>query len=171
MPENSVTIRAAQPSDAAAIAEVHLIAHRETYGPIFGAGYDAPDLLARRQQWQDWLATEDAVFVAERRAANGVVGFIHASEAHLTSLYILAAEQGRGLGRALLAHLLAALRAQGHRDASFHVLPDNQRAIAFYERLGARRLGLAVDGADGKMQEDLLFSIATDAISLCEISL
>ncbi len=173
----TILIRAARPADAAAIARAHLVSHRETYGPIFDAGYDAPDLAARCRQWQDWLAGGPSAFVAAigsaadepaAEDAEDIVGFVHAETAHLTSLYVLRAYQQRGLGRRLLARLLTDLHRRGHGEARFHVLPANRAAAEFYERMGARWIGHEVDGADGKMHEDLLYVIATDALRAAE---
>lgn len=54
-------------------------------------------------------------------------------------LYVKPAWRGRGLGKALLAHLAA--RAQGAQGfLEWQVLDRNVSAIAFYESLGAHRV-------------------------------
>jgi GNAT superfamily N-acetyltransferase len=57
---------------------------------------------------------------------------------YLEDLFVLPDHRGRGVGRALLAHLaqLALQRSCGRLEWS--VLNWNQEAIQFYERLGAR---------------------------------
>jgi GNAT superfamily N-acetyltransferase len=52
---------------------------------------------------------------------------------------LLPEAQGRGLGRALMADLMAALAAAGARGVHLGVDPRNRSAIAFYEHLGFRR--------------------------------
>jgi ribosomal protein S18 acetylase RimI-like enzyme len=42
------------------------------------------------------------------------------------------------VGRTLLEEALAELRRQGYGDMILWVLPENRRAIAFYERFGFR---------------------------------
>jgi ribosomal protein S18 acetylase RimI-like enzyme len=53
---------------------------------------------------------------------------------------LLPVAQGRGHGRALLEHLLAALAAAGSPGVHLGVSPDNRNAIAFYRRLGFREV-------------------------------
>jgi ribosomal protein S18 acetylase RimI-like enzyme len=48
--------------------------------------------------------------------------------------------QGRGLGRRMMDVLIAALRARGSRGVHLFVSRDNERAIAFYRRLGLTQL-------------------------------
>jgi len=83
-----------------------------------------------------WLG-QDAVGVAvwfwtykSFRAARGLF---------VEDLYVKPACRGRGLGKALLAHLAARARAvQGFLE--WQVLDRNTPAIAFYESLGAHRV-------------------------------
>ena len=71
-----------------------------------------------------------------------------ASNAHVGLLAWLAvtpAAQGKGVGRALSEHVLAAARARGFRKVALNVLARNTRAVALYESLGfvveGRRVG------------------------------
>ncbi len=52
-----------------------------------------------------------------------------------------AAHQGRGIGRAMLVHLLDAARTTGAESALLEVRVDNDAAIHLYEALGFTRLG------------------------------
>lgn len=56
--------------------------------------------------------------------------------AELTSLYVLPAYQGRGIGSALLRHELAALAVRGIEFLLASVLRENHPARRFYERHG-----------------------------------
>ena len=67
-------------------------------------------------------------------------------------------QRGRGLGRALVAHLLDEARRQGYREAVCETCDDWEDAIALYRRCGftevARRDGdihfhLSLDGKEG----------------------
>jgi GNAT superfamily N-acetyltransferase len=56
---------------------------------------------------------------------------------YLEDLYVQPAHRGRGLGRALLAHLAAVAIGRGCGRFEWSVLDWNGDAIAFYEKLGA----------------------------------
>jgi GNAT superfamily N-acetyltransferase len=57
---------------------------------------------------------------------------------YLEDLFVLAEHRGRGVGRALLAHLAHLAVERGCGRLEWAVLNWNQEAIRFYERLGAR---------------------------------
>ncbi len=83
----------------------------------------------------------DASFVAE--SAGGVVGALLASQlsrtnGHICQVSVLPEMHGLGLGHALMAACLRALRQQGLATASLSVTVDNQRAYRLYESLGFR---------------------------------
>jgi ribosomal protein S18 acetylase RimI-like enzyme len=59
-----------------------------------------------------------------------------AMTAEIGALYVDPAHWGEGVGTALLEATLAELRRQDYRAAILWVLPENHRAIAFYERFG-----------------------------------
>jgi ribosomal protein S18 acetylase RimI-like enzyme len=82
----------------------------------------------------------------------------------ITTLYLRATWQRRGIGRALLQRLLEDLEGRGFEKATFAVLAVNVRAIAFYESQGARQTGVvAVEEPDlpGISYEDRLYEIPT----------
>lgn len=81
-----------------------------------------------------WLLHEDAaglaaVALCERR--DDGVGFVD-------YLAVAARARGQGLGRALLLHALAALRAQGLTAGELFVQADNANATRLYESIGMR---------------------------------
>lgn len=57
---------------------------------------------------------------------------------YLEDLYVSPAARGRGMGRALLAHLAALARARGCGRLEWWVLDWNESAIRFYRSLGAQ---------------------------------
>ena len=158
-----IEIRPATPDDAEAIAEVHLQSHVETYPPLVGAeSYWPSSREARLRQWEQALGGHGIAFVA--LGDGRVVGFIHALGDRITTLYLLAAWQRRGIGRALLRRLLAGLAGRGIRTASFAVLAVNARALSFYESQDARQTGVVTveePGLPGLSYQDRLYEIPT----------
>lgn len=73
----------------------------------------------------------------------GVAGFVSwdAATGEIDRLYTHPRAWGAGAGRALLEAALDALRAAGCRRAWLNTEERNERAVAFYERLGWRRDG------------------------------
>lgn len=58
----------------------------------------------------------------------------------LEDLFVLPAQRGKGLGRALLTHLAGIARERGCGRFEWSVLDWNTPAIGFYERMGATLL-------------------------------
>jgi ribosomal protein S18 acetylase RimI-like enzyme len=160
VPPQNVEIRRAGPADAPAIAEVHLHSHRETYVALIGEkDYWPSDLAERLSQWQALLAGEGLVFVASE--GDQIVGFVHALGSRITTLYILASHQRRGIGRALMSRLCRALAGRGIATASLAVLAVNTPAIAFYRSLGARQSGTITIEEGPLRYDDRVFEIDT----------
>ena len=57
-----------------------------------------------------------------------------------TSVYVAATARGRGVGKALLAHLIELARERGCGRMEWAALEWNEPAIKFYEALGAEQL-------------------------------
>jgi phosphinothricin acetyltransferase len=58
------------------------------------------------------------------------------------SVYVDPAVQGRGVGRALLAALIASTEAAGVWTIQSAVFPENAASMALHERAGFRRVGV-----------------------------
>jgi N6-L-threonylcarbamoyladenine synthase len=133
----SPAVRAAAAADAEAVAA---LARRE-----FAAGWS-------RDAYAAEVPRADSVFlVADDGALRGyALARLFDAEARL--LDFAAAEDGRGVGRALWTALAAAARARGARTLTLEVSARNARALAFYARAGARVVGRRPkfynDGAD-----------------------
>lgn len=132
------TIRHAVADDAAALLELACALTTE-------AGGGAPDVRMTAEQLARDLDNGAANgLVAERDGA--IVGFATYSFMHfslsgvhvyLDDLYVRPTERGGGLGRRLMAELAGRARARGCAGMTWFVEHENQRAIRFYERLGA----------------------------------
>jgi ribosomal protein S18 acetylase RimI-like enzyme len=160
-----IAYRRAGPEDAAAIAEIHEQSHRDTYVPLVGLEhYDGIGYAARLARWTEALKGEGIAFVA--LDGGQVVGFAHALDERITTLYILRAWHHRAIGRSLLRLILQELAQRGVAKVCFEVLALNAQAIAFYEAQGARRVGRREgDPAKGGFA-DILFEIDTKAAEM-----
>jgi len=160
----NIEIRHAGAADAAAIAEVHLRSHRETYVALVGEkNYWPADPMERLHQWQGLLAGEGVVFVAVEKG--DIVGIAHSLGARITTLYVLASHHRCGIGRALMKQLCRTLAGRGVATASLAVLTVNSPAIAFYKSLGAKEAGTITIEEGPLRYEDRLFEIDTAALT------
>lgn len=119
-----------------------------------------------RAQFRRHLESDSAqVLIASahhRRFLGAAVVFFRRGSG-LARLYSLAGHldgRGLGIGSALAAAVEVAARARHCHALRLEVRGDNDRAIALYERLGYRRIGLLPryyeDGADGWRYEKVL---------------
>jgi len=139
--------RPALAADAAAIASVHVDSWRETYPGMLPDRYlGAMDVSDYEDRWLRTIQDpyhRSAVFVVEELGR--VVGFASCGRerdgdaryaGELYAIYLLAAAQGRGLGRALVEAVVGALAIRGMTSMVVWVLRDNTAARGFYERMG-----------------------------------
>ena len=129
--------------DAAGLAEVFIAAWQDAYQGVV----DAKILESLEHETiAGWLgedvASSGTTVVAE--APDGsIVGFIRFGEdpegsenGYVHSLYVHPRAGGRGTGRRLLEHALAALEAAGHPTVTLWVFEANERARRFYAAAG-----------------------------------
>jgi GNAT superfamily N-acetyltransferase len=109
--------------------------HRRTvvvaYAGIFPPDAPVPTVEELAADWQvdhrrAWVAVDDGV----------VVGTVAVSDGDLRRLLVDTSRWGEGIGRRLHDVAVRALAQAGRRVARLWVLEDNDRARAFYERLG-----------------------------------
>src|SRR5690606_1446519 len=88
------------------------------------------------------LALHDAlpIFEADRQVGHGVIDLI-LDEAHLLNITVAPECQGRGLGLALLTHLMNRSRVRGGRECCLEVRASNHSAYRLYERYGFNEIG------------------------------
>ncbi len=153
-------IRPVNAGEALAVARVHTQADAETYRPIFGARFLAVSIETSLARWDAALTVGDVFLAAEDEGA--IVGLSHAHGDWMSALYLLAAHQRRGVGARLMAALCEAVRARGVAEIRFQCVAANENAIAFYEAMGARRIGRKSEGEGDDAWEEVLFALATD---------
>jgi len=142
-----IRIRAAEPSDAAALCRLAEEVGHEPGGWLLttemwrSVGDERRYLRAVRRH------VDAAVFVAED--GGEVVGRLsvqrdqHPASRHVADLGLMVAASHRrqGIGRALLERAVAWARGAGVRKLELHVFPWNEAALALYESVGFVREG------------------------------
>ncbi len=145
-----VAFRRAGLDDVRRVAEIHVAAWKAAYtGLIDQAALDERTVEKRIVQWNEvfsgWQWSEHVTYVAE---VDGVIqGFARAGPSddldvdrattlNVFALYLDPGERGKGLGTALLDHVLEEAKAAGYRLATLYVLVENDAARRFYEKRG-----------------------------------
>ena len=139
-------IRKARLADAQGIANVHVDTWRTTYEGIIPTEFlNKLDYSERKNRWENKMRTENVVFVVENEEGQ-IIGFADTSRREnnlelnsidLTSLYLLEAYQGRGIGKLLMKTLFEHYKNQSYDKVYVDVLADNNTRY-FYEYLGAK---------------------------------
>lgn len=138
-----LTIRPAEPRDAALLAELvrelaeyEKLAHEAaaTAGDFLRDGFGPrPRFEAAVAEW-DGAAAGFALWFYNYSTFAGRHGL------YLEDLFVRPAFRGKGIGKGLLVHLARLAAAQGCARYQWQVLDWNTPSIRFYEALGARRL-------------------------------
>jgi GNAT superfamily N-acetyltransferase len=140
-------IRAARPEDAVRLTEIAFNAKRHWRYP---------------EKWMDsWrnLLTVSPKFIATHETFLAIVddqpvGFYALGQKggriDLVHLWVLPEWMGRGIGRSLFCHALERVKALGFRELEIEFDPN---AEGFYQRLGARRVGMNIYMVDRQKRE------------------
>lgn len=147
-----LSLRRATESDAAGLAAVHVASWRETYAGIMpDAMLAGLSVEARAETWRRILgdpsvAGGTGVYIVEDQGR--IVGFGSCGEqrdryladlgfdGEISAIYVLQSHQGRGVGRAVVREMAAALQRRAHEAVTLWVLRENAIARGFYEHLG-----------------------------------
>jgi len=153
-PAARATIRPALPGDAAALAQVHVAAWQVAYRGIMPDRLlDSLSVPNTQARWQQKLAQQEQLTLVCQLdtdpAGTGrgeVVGFAGLGPSRdddtgeetgeVYAIYLHPDQWGQGLGHALWAQAVEALRAGGYRALTVWVLEANGRARGFYEHMG-----------------------------------
>jgi GNAT superfamily N-acetyltransferase len=160
----AAVIRAAEPADAPAIARVHIASWQSAYRGLLPDAYLdglSATLPERTARWEGMLwhpASPDNLTVLAELPGPGLVGFAKAGaerrgrpdfDCELHAIYLLAAHQRAGLGRALFTRCCDHLRGLGRRRMIAWMLRGNP-AGDFYAALGGEPMrGLEEPGNYG----------------------
>ncbi len=148
MTGQNISIRPATPADADALGLVHATTWRETYHGMVSEEF--LDNLTPEKSAGYWrrvfarMRPESLVFalLLDRKIIGYTSGgpardAIPEVDGEIYTLYLLPEHQGNGLGRFMMEHLLAELRATGLQTFGVWVLEENPTR-AFYKRMGGR---------------------------------
>lgn len=144
-----VKFRGAEPADAAAIAEVHVLAWQATYrGMIPDAHLDALSVAKGADNWRQLLADFDpprsgALVALDDAQLLGFASFCATRDldaaldvGEISAIYVRPDHWRRGIGRTLLQLAVDSLDEAGCSSATLWVLDSNTRAREFYETAG-----------------------------------
>jgi ribosomal protein S18 acetylase RimI-like enzyme len=163
-----ITIRNAQLADAQSIAEVHDAAWRDAYRGII-PGRELERMIARRgpRWWEAAIQRGSRIVVLEfDEAVEGYASYgpnrvpALPYQGEIYEIYLAPEFQGLGFGRGLFKAARADLADHGYTTALVWALADNERAVAFYRKLGGRLLREAHErfGAESRKRLALGFS-------------
>ena len=124
-----------RPMAAADLDQVHENETRSYAFPWTRAVFS--DCLKSRHEC--WVAIRDRELVG-----HGVLS-IGANEGHLLNVCVRRDQQGQGLGRQMVVHMLDRAEQRGATVVYLEVRPSNRIAAALYASLGFREIGLRKD--------------------------
>jgi RimJ/RimL family protein N-acetyltransferase len=141
-------IRRAEPRDAAPLVHLAEAVGSEEEGWLIADGGWRSVSDERRYLKAIRRHAHAAVLVAEEDGQ--IVGRLsigrdtHPASEHVADVGLMVARgyRRRGIGRALMEAAEAWARSVGVRKIELHVFPHNQAALALYEQLGYRRVGV-----------------------------
>jgi ribosomal protein S18 acetylase RimI-like enzyme len=130
-----IELRAALPDEVDTLLAIQREAAVGAYAHIYPPErYPFPD-DAVREVWAEALSDPEVeVYVAE--VDGEPAGAVSVGRGFLSTLYVLPAHQGRGVGSALHDLALDRLRALGSEEARLWTLEGNDAGRKFYERRG-----------------------------------
>lgn len=151
-----IAIRKCRPGDEGALALVGQASFLETFAGMI----DGQDVLGhcRREhaveKYRAWLDDgRTAIWLAEAEPGAAPVGYlvltapdlpraeVRPGDLEVKRVYLLHRFQGAGIGRRLMEEARRHAAAQGAERLLLGVYSGNAAAIAFYERLGYRKIG------------------------------
>ncbi|RIV19798.1 GNAT family N-acetyltransferase [Fibrisoma montanum] len=154
-----MNIRLAEPTDASRLTDLAVQTMREAFGPPYNPAELVEEYIAQaitlpiiEQELRDPKAT---FLLAE--SGSELIGYAklrrhtpprqmprphrQGSPLEIQRIYLLRAHVGQGRGQALMQHCLNLARSQACGAVWLGVWEHNERALAFYKKIGFERFG------------------------------
>jgi ribosomal protein S18 acetylase RimI-like enzyme len=179
--ERKITISVASEKDAIRLSSLAADLFHQAYAGSMPAGalksYIAED-FGINQQRAELLDPNITTFLVE--IENEWVGYAQlrlkpipvaidiAITAELWRIYVDRSCHGLGVGRELLCRVGEIAREMSHDKIWLGVWEENQKAIAFYKKLGFSEVGQKVFHLGGEVQNDLVYVGSTSAFQIPE---
>jgi RimJ/RimL family protein N-acetyltransferase len=144
----TLAIRPADPRDAARLVELAAEVGAEEEGWLIADGEWRS--AADERRYLKTIRRHDYAAVLVAEVDGEIVGRLsiardpHPASEHVADLGVMVARdhRGRGIGRALMESAEGWARRAGVLKIELHVFPHNEVALALYDHLGYRRVGL-----------------------------
>lgn len=124
-----------------------------------------PDALTKLRTRTDFVRRLSEMrddTIVDRDAQGSIAGFCVVRGNEIYQLFTAQHARGSGAAQRLIAAGEARIKAAGHTSATLDVIPQNTRAIRFYEKSGWRRdrIGIdTVDTSEGPFELEVLFMV------------
>lgn len=144
----SVVIRAANPSDALAVAELGYSAWEKTILPLFR---DRQGLREAERQRIETYTRECVSRIIVADYDGELIGWCSRASGrpYIPYLFVAPFAQGRRVGSTLLRRMESLLELSGFDHVSLETPADHVQAVRFYEHQGYRILAMKPDGNPG----------------------
>jgi ribosomal protein S18 acetylase RimI-like enzyme len=127
-----VTLRAARPEDAEAIAEIWQLGWQDGH-----LGFVPQELVEARTEASFRKRASERIPDTTVATIDGTVaGFAMVVDDEVEQVYVSSAYRGSGVAKILIGEAERQVKANGHSKAWLAVVAGNARARAFYERAG-----------------------------------
>jgi len=169
----SITVRQALSGDQHALALVGAATFLESYAGVVDGGAIIRHCAERHtpEVYAKALETPGhALWLAEMAPGAAPVGYLHLTspdlpvetrpdDLEIKRIYVLASLHRSGLGRRFLAEAVAHARAEGCARLLLGVYKNNDRALAFYERMGFETVGTRQFDVGGRVYDDWVLAL------------
>lgn len=176
---SSITIRRCQPGDEAALALVGQAAFLEAFAGVID-GRDVIQHCLRQHSVEKYAHylhdPQTTIWIAESAPGGAPVGYLVLTtpdlpladldphDLEVKRIYLLYRFQRDGIG----SQLMAAARAHGRRVGAPRLLlgvySKNESAVAFYERLGYRKIGTRAFNVGANTYHDFIFALPVEEV-------
>jgi len=169
MSSTGISIRPARVGDAEGIANAHDAAWRDAYRGVI-PGVELERMIARRgpRWWNGAIESGAGLLVAvfdEEIVGYALFGRNRTPSmpysGEILEIYLVPKCQGLGLGRRLFNAARRELAEHGYLSLIVWALADNEKALAFYRRMG----GLSVRRSEERFGSDVLTRVAFGFVS------